>query len=255
MSFSNKVVVVTGASSGIGAAIAIKFAEQKAKVVLVGRNELKISKISKKCEEGGGEPLVILGDITNNDVAKKIVSDTINKFGKLDILVNNAGIGTPVTITDSLAMEVFDKVMATNLRSAVNMSHLYVGYLEETKRNIVNISSIAGTIPMDAPNFSYCAWKAALGHITRCLALDLASKGIRINSVNPGFVKTDILENSGINYNSFEVWNRCKNLTVLDKIADPEEIADFVLFLTSDKAKSMTGSIYVADNGTLLKRF
>ncbi|KAJ0174699.1 hypothetical protein K1T71_009807 [Dendrolimus kikuchii] len=254
MNFSNKVVLVTGASSGIGAAIAIKFSEQGAKVALVGRNETKLRNVSKKCADSGGEPLVIFADITNDDDTKRIISETIGKFGKLDVLVNNAGIGTSASITALQAMDVFDKVMATNLRSAVYMTHLCVGYLEETKGNIINISSIAGLEVLGKQIFAYSTSKAALDHFTRCIALELASKGVRVNSVNPGPVKTDIIENSGYN-EAYEqiIWETMKKATALDRIAEPEEIADLVLFLTSDKAKSITGSVYVTDNGTLLK--
>ncbi|KAJ0174698.1 hypothetical protein K1T71_009806 [Dendrolimus kikuchii] len=254
MNFSNKVVLVTGASSGIGAAIAIKFSEQGAKVALVGRNETKLSNVSKKCADSGGEPLVILADITNNDDAKRIISETIGKFGKLDVLVNNAGICTFASITALQTMDVFDKVMATNLRSAVYITHLCVGYLEETKGNIINISSIAGLAVLSKQLFAYSTSKAALDHFTRCIALELASKGVRVNSVNPGPVKTDIYENSGYNEATEQIiWETMKKATAVDRITEPEEIADLVLFLTSDKAKSITGSVYVADNGMLLK--
>lgn len=254
MNLSNKVVLVTGASSGIGAAIAIKFSEQRAKVVLIGRNEIKLSSVSNKCIVKGGEPLIVLGDVTDNKDVKWIVNKTISRFGKLDILSNNVGSGSLLSITAPNVMEVFDNIMATNFRSAVHITNLCVGYLEETKGNIVNISSAAGLRVLGKNFFAYSVSKAALDHFTRCIALELAPKGIRVNSVNPGTVKTDIAEKSGLDLTiQQKMWESMKKAIALNRIAEQEEIADLVLFLASDKAKSITGTNYVTDNGTLLK--
>ncbi|XP_075973138.1 L-fucose dehydrogenase-like [Anticarsia gemmatalis] len=250
MSFQGKVVLVTGASSGIGAAIAIKFAEEGAQVSLVGRNQEKLNNVAKKC----GNPLILVADVTKEVDAKRIVDETVRYFGQLDVLVNNAGIGLMAKIAQRDALEIFDKVMATNLRAPVVITNLAVPHLVKTKGNIVNISSVASTRVFSEEIFSYCASKAGLDHFTRAIALELASSGVRANIVNPGPVLTDIIENTGAGSAEVEAaFTHMKSLTALNRISDPEEVADVVLFLASSKARGITGSAYVTDNGTTLK--
>ncbi|XP_047029792.1 uncharacterized oxidoreductase TM_0325-like [Helicoverpa zea] len=249
MSFLNKVVIVTGSSSGIGAAIAIKFAEEGAKVAIVGRNQEKLNNVAKKC----GKPLMLVADVTKEEDAKRIVDETVKVFGKLDVLVNNAGIGGGSSITADNAMEIFDKVMNTNLRAPVYLTHLAAPHLVKTKGNIVNISSVAALKILMPEVFAYSASKAALDHFSRAVALELASSGVRVNTVNPGPVKTDIIENMGLSEtDQAATFKHMEDMTALKRISDSEEIGDLVLFLASDKAKAITGSSYVSDNGMLL---
>lgn len=253
MSLINKVAIVTGASSGIGAAIAEKFSEEGVRVTIVGRNENKLKNVAEACRKRGAKPLIIVADVTNDADAKKIISQTLSFFGKLDILVNNAGIANSSSILNDNAMEVYDKVVLTNLRSAVQLTHLAAKHLIETKGNIVNISSIAAATVLSKTSFSYCTSKAGLEHFTRCIAYELGSKGVRVNSVNPGPVKTDIVENTGVNAAvSKHIWEVMKNASALARIADAEEIADLVAFLASDRARSITGSAITTDNGSSL---
>ncbi|KAJ8712265.1 hypothetical protein PYW07_005107 [Mythimna separata] len=254
MSFENKVIIVTGSSSGIGAATAIKFSKQKAKVTIVGRNESKLKNVAEICEKNGSKPLMIVADVTNEDDAKKIINDTIEHFGQLDVLVNNAGMFNNVSILDPHAIEKFDQILATNLRSGVYLTHLAVPHLIESKGNIVNISSAASTKTFWPENFAYCTSKAGLDHFTRSVALELAPKGVRVNCINPGPVKTDFIEKLTMDKDEQDkIWADIERTTALSKIAESEEVADLVLFLASDKAKSITGSSYVIDNGALLK--
>lgn len=251
MSLVNKVAIVTGASSGIGAAIALKLSEEGVRVTIVGRNENKLKSVAEACGKRGSKPLIIVADVSNDADAKKIVSETLNFFGKIDILVNNAGIGNASSILDDKAMDVFDKVVSTNLRSAVQLTHLSAKYLIETKGNIINICSIAATTVLSKTAFSYCTSKAGLDHFTRCIALELAPKGVRVNAINPGPVKTEIIENTGVNAAvSKHIWDIMKKSTALGRIGDAEEIADLVAFLASDKARSITGSSITTDNGS-----
>lgn len=254
MDFTGKAVLVTGASSGIGAAIAIKFAEHGANVTIVGRNKSKLDSVMEKCSQNGRTAIQIVADVTKDDDARKIVNETIKCFGKLDVLINNAGIATTVSILNENAINVFDRVMATNLRSAVYITNLAAPHLVETKGNIINISSIASIVPLAKEYFAYATSKACLDHFTRCVALELAASGVRVNSINPGPVRTDIVENSGIpSAYKATILENMRKATALDRIADPEEIADLALFLASAKARSITGSTYVSDNGALLK--
>ena len=250
MSFQDKVVIVTGSSSGIGAATAIKFAEEGAKVAIVGRNTEKLNNVAKKCKN----PLVIVADVSKDEDVKRIINETLKRFGKLDVLVNNAGIGGSTKIQDENAMAAYDKVMSTNLRSVVHMTHLAAPHLVKTKGNIVNISSIAALKPLGQGTFAYNTSKAALDHFSRSIAQELASSGVRVNTVNPGPVRTDIIKNVGVPAEVEEaIFKHMRDMTSLNRVSVPEEIADIVLFIASDKARAITGSSFVTDNGAMLK--
>ncbi|XP_073947816.1 3-oxoacyl-[acyl-carrier-protein] reductase FabG-like [Choristoneura fumiferana] len=255
MNFSGKVVIVTGASSGIGAATAVLFTGEGARVALVARNETKLSNVAQQCAAHGAQPLIIKADLSNEEEVKTIVKKTVDHFGKLDILVNNAGIVRKVSVADPNIVQTFDFVMNTNLRSVVQLTNLAAPHLVASKGNIVNVSSVAGLYIPDKDYMSYGVSKASLDHFTRCVALELSAFGVRVNSVNPGPVRTDIAENSGWTPigEGDRVWNYAKTLTALGRVGESEEIADLIAFLASDKAKSITGSIYVSDNGSLLK--
>ncbi|CAH2094126.1 unnamed protein product [Euphydryas editha] len=251
MSFANKVVLITGASSGIGAAAAILFAKEGANVVIVGRNEQKLQKVKEKCAKFGKGVLVVKADVSNEQDAKKIIKETIDKFDKLDVLVNNAGVVGQSSILSDNVLSVYDTIMNTNIRAVVHITNLAAPYLIKTKGNIINISSVAGKMTMTtSPAFSYAVSKAALDHFTRFAAAELASHGVRVNSISPGPVRTDILDNAvvsmAVSMEGFE------NAVPLGRVSEPEEIADLILFLASDKAKAITGSDYVSDNGILL---
>ncbi|XP_035440460.2 17-beta-hydroxysteroid dehydrogenase 14-like [Spodoptera frugiperda] len=249
MSFQDKVVIVTGASSGIGAAIAIRFAEEGAKVVLVGRNQEKLNNVSKKC----GNPLIIAADVSKDEDAKRVIEETLRYFGQIDVLVNNAGITGSSKILEDGAIQAYDRIMSINLRAVVVLTHLAVPHLVKSKGNIVNISSVAA-LKVFSGIFAYCTSKAGLDHFTRAVALELAPLGVRVNVINPGPVKTDIIENAGAPKEIAEAsFNAMTNMTALSRISDPVEVADLVLFIASDKSKAITGSSIVTDNGTMIK--
>ncbi|CAH0402588.1 unnamed protein product [Chilo suppressalis] len=250
MSFNNKVVVVTGSSSGIGAATAVAFAKEGASVTIVGRNETKLSAVAAQCAADGNEPLVLKADVSKDEDCKRIIQSTIEKFGKIDVLVNNAGIAKFGSLTDGTLMKTYDEVMNTNLRAAVVLTSLATPHLIATKGNIVNISAIGGTFAPKPPFLTYCVTKAALNHFTKGAALELAPSGVRVNVISPGPVRTDIIENAGFPTN----WDAFAAQTALGRVSEPEEIAELVMFLASDKAKAITGSNYVTDNGMMLKR-
>lgn len=168
MSFKGKVVIVTGASSGIGAATAIKFSEEGANVVLVARNEAKLANVSKKCKNS----LTLCADVTKDEDVQKIINETIKEFGQIDVLVNNAGTGLGSNgLTGGVDMKGYDQVMSVNLRSAVHLSGLAVPHLIKSKGNIINISSIAGKMaPSNPALMFYCISKAGIDHFTACAA-------------------------------------------------------------------------------------
>ncbi|KAL0867461.1 hypothetical protein ABMA27_008248 [Loxostege sticticalis] len=246
MSFANKVVIVTGASSGIGAATAVAFGKEGASVVLVGRNEERLQNVADQCAGA----LVVKADVANEDDAKRIVDNTLERFGKIDVLVNNAGIAKFGTILGGKVMDTYDEIMNTNLRAAVNLTTLAAPHLVATKGNVVNISAIGGSYAPTPPFLAYCMSKAALNHFTKGAALELAASGVRVNAISPGPVRTDIIANAGFPI----TWDHFAAQTALGRVSEPDEVADLVLYLASDKAKAITGSNYVTDNGMMLKK-
>lgn len=253
MDFDNKVIVITGASSGIGAAAALLYAKQSAKVVLVGRNEESLNKVAKQCEDARGiKPLTIKAELSQDDDVKNIVTKTINTFGRIDVLVNNAGVGVQGGILDGV--ELLDRAIATNLRAVYHLTSLAAPHLIKTKGNIVNVSSVAALRPIkDVHYLPYCVSKAGLDQFTKCLAVELGRQGVRVNSVNPGGTNTPFAETAGFTKEQVsELYKSRSSLYPLGKMAESEEVADLILYLSSDRARSITGSIYVIDNGEIL---
>ncbi|PZC82613.1 hypothetical protein B5X24_HaOG210057 [Helicoverpa armigera] len=249
--FANKVVLVTGGSSGIGAATVELFAKEGASVAIVGRNETRLQEVAKKCEQYGAPTLVIKADVSNEEQTKTVVQKTVDKFGKLDVLVNNAGILRFATLEQSDTLKYYDEVMNTNLRSVVQITNLAIPHLKETKGNIINVSSVASTSYKVAGLSAYSISKAGMDHFTRCAAVELAPSGVRVNCVNPGPVVTEIIANANIP--SDLEGKDAGQMTALGRYSDAEEVADIILYLASEKAKSITGVCSVIDNGYLMK--
>ncbi|XP_045491159.1 glucose 1-dehydrogenase-like [Colias croceus] len=251
MSFVNKVVLVTGASSGIGAVTAIAFAKEGASVAIIGRKEDKLKEVAEKCEDVGPKALIIKADISVDDDAKRVVEDVIKNFGKLDVLVNNAGLTCFGSILEGNLLNAYDDTMKVNVRAHINVTALAAPHLVKTKGNIVNVSSIAAhSIPEHASMIPYYVSKAAMHHFTKCAALELSRRGVRVNSVSPGPVKTDFLVNAGVTHIKLEDMS---DSTPLQRVSESSEVADVILFLASNKAVGVTGSDYVVDNGFLVK--
>ncbi|CAH0731993.1 unnamed protein product, partial [Brenthis ino] len=252
MDFNDKVVLITGASSGIGASTAIHFSKQSAKLVLVGRKENNLKRIALYCEKSNGiKPLTITADLTEDSDVEKIVNETIEHFGKLNVLINNAGIIAMGGIKNS-NMEIYDKVMSTNMRAVYQLTMLCCPHLIQSKGCIVNVSSVLSS-KASTMSIPYSISKAALDHFTKCTALELAPDGVRVNSVNPGFVKTNILKDTGLTEDQLEM--HAKNVMSkrpLKIAVEADEVASVIAFLASDKAKSITGTISVIDGGSLL---
>lgn len=248
MSFKEKVVFITGASSGIGAATAVAFAKEGANVVIVARNEAKMGKVAEECEQFGKRPLVVKADVSKDEEAKAAVDKTIVMFGRLDIVVNNAGILRYGCLLDGRITEALDELIATNLRAAIHLTSLAAPHLIQTKGSVVNISSVDGSSVVPPLLVPYSVTKAGLDHFTRGAALELAPHGVRVNAISPGPVYTDIYDNSG----PVHPLDNSNIKTALGTISEPVEIADLILFLSSDKAKAITGSNFLSDNGYVL---
>ncbi|XP_022832080.1 uncharacterized protein LOC111360392 [Spodoptera litura] len=248
--FANKVVLVTGGSSGIGAATVEAFAKEGASVAFVGRNQAKLKDVESRCQQYGANVLAIRADVSKDEEAKTVVQQTVDKFGKLDVLVNNAGILRFASVLEPTLIQTYDETMNTNLRPVVLITSLAIPHLVATKGSIVNVSSILSTIVRIPGIMPYSMSKAAMDHFTKFAALELAPSGVRVNSVNPGPVLTDIASGSGFSPDLLEDTGAH---TPLGKAAQSEEIANMIVYLASDKAKSVTGSCYIMDNGLALQ--
>ncbi|XP_031626570.1 uncharacterized protein LOC116342906 [Contarinia nasturtii] len=254
MSFENKVILITGASNGIGAAAAEYFAKHGALLALVGQDGQRFKKVVKKIIACGvtSEPLVILGDVTID--AERIINETIEKYGRLDILINNAGIGIHGTI-ENVKMEDFDTVMTINARSIVALTQLAVPYLIESKGNVVNVSS-AMTLKTFTNSMVFSMSKAALDQFTKCAALHLAEKGVRVNSINLSFIDTDFYTRGGLEKNCDEYADLVeRNIKAhpLDRIGYTKDCVNAIAFLAKDRSNFITATLLPVDGGISLK--
>lgn len=245
---TGKVVIVTGASSGIGRATALLFAKNGANVIAVGRNEKELSSLREQSQGKKGLVKVHLADIRQTTQVERLVNDTIESFGQIDVLVNSAGIIMNGTI-ENTTLDDWDKMFDINLRSVFFIMQKCIPQLEKTKGNIVNVSSVAGT--RSFPNIlAYCVSKAGVDQLTRCAALELAAKGIRVNAVNPGVVVSNLHKRGGMADDDYRKFlDNSKNTHPLGRVGDPKEVADLIYFLASEKAAWITGATYEIDGG------
>ncbi|CAH0595535.1 unnamed protein product [Chrysodeixis includens] len=250
MGFENKVVLITGAGSGIGEATAKLFAKEGADVVVVDINEDRAHNTGDQCKEYGKRVCVIPADISKPEDVEKVMKKTIDRFGKLDVLVNNAAILAAVKILDGSILKSFDNLVNTNLRSVVHFTTLAAPHLVETKGCIINTSSVGSVSVRSGPLFSsYCAIKAAVDSFTKSSALELGEVGVRVNAVNPGPVRTNFLNDSGVPIQ----WDHFAAATVLNRCCQPNEVANLIVYLASEKAVGITGACYLIDNGQSIK--
>ena len=243
--FAGKVVVVTGASSGIGRASALAFAREGASVVLVSRDQAALAAVAA---EAAGPTAVVAADVMADDTPARVVGAAVARFGGIDVLVNAAGIiGT--ASTDQTPDELFDRMMAINVRAPFRMMREAFPQLRDRRGSIVNVSSVNG-LRAFAGVAVYCSSKAALDHLTRCAALDWAPHGVRVNCVNPGVTVTNLHRRGGMDETRYAAFlERAKETHPLGRPGQADEIADAVLFVASDKAAWMTGDTIAVDGG------
>ena len=243
-----RVALITGASSGIGRATALKFASEGAKVAIVARREDKLNEVAKEIAAKGGEAKVIAADVTEEAEIERVVRETVAAFGGIDVLVNAAGIITNGTI-ENTRLDDWDDMFKVNARSPFYLMNRAMPYLIERKGNVVNVSSVNG-IRAFMNVLAYCASKAALDQLTHCAALEVASKGVRVNAVNPGVVVTSLHRTGGMNDDAYEQFlERSKTTHPLGRVGEPSEVAELVFFLASPKASWITGGSYSIDGG------
>lgn len=244
----DKIVLITGASSGIGRAAALLFAGKGAKVVAVGRSEKELNSLRDEVNGADGSIKIVLADIRETRQVDKLVADTVESFGKIDVLINAAGTILNGSI-ETTSLDDWDKMMDINVRAVFYMMHKCAPHLEKVKGNIVNVSSVTGLRAF--PNLlAYCVSKAAIDQLTRCSALELAPKGVRVNAVNPGVVVTNLHKRGGMESESYENFlEHSKTTHPLGRVGEPSEIADLIYFLASEKASWITGATYEIDGG------
>uniref|UniRef100_A0AC34F7H7 Uncharacterized protein n=1 Tax=Panagrolaimus sp. ES5 TaxID=591445 RepID=A0AC34F7H7_9BILA len=251
--YSGKVVIITGSSSGIGQAAAILFAKSGASITIHGRSEERIKKTLDSILAAGipkEQIHSVRGCVSEEKTLKALIDETIQKFGRLDVLVNNVGIACKEGLKDHRSMENLDYVLDVNLKSIIHLTELAIPHLEKTKGNIVNVSSI-GSQKASATMPFYVITKAALDHFARNYAAILARKGIRINNLNPGATRTSFGTRHGIPEAVIE--KMAKNFHIpLGRRGTSEEMAEFLVFMASDKAAYMTGQIINVDGGLLI---
>lgn len=246
--FTGKVAFVTGATSGIGQACAIAFANEGANVVCVGRNAEALKDIEQKISKLSTQPLTIKADLSQEQEAQRAVEESVRVFGGIDILVNAAGHISSGTI-ETTSLQAWDDMMNVNVRAAFQLMQKALPSLIERRGNIVNVSSVTGLRAFPGV-LAYCVSKAALDQLTRCASLELAAKGVRVNAVNPGVVVTEIHKRGGMSEEAYAAFlEHSKQTHPLGRTGRPEEIAALVLYLASDQASWITGATYSIDGG------
>jgi NAD(P)-dependent dehydrogenase (short-subunit alcohol dehydrogenase family) len=246
--FKEKVTIISGATSGIGKAAAKIFSDSGAHLMLTGRRIEVLKELHTDLKIRSNKVSYLAGDLSDSDFRRALIDNTIREFEKLDILINAAGIIGMGTI-ESTSLDNFDKMMSINLRSVFHLIQLAIPHLEKTKGNIVNVSSVAGLRSFPGI-FSYCISKAALDQLTRCAALELAPKKIRINAVNPGVVVTNLHKRSGMSDEKYQKFlEHSKSTHPIGRVGNAEEIAKLIAFIASEDAGWITGATHSIDGG------
>jgi NAD(P)-dependent dehydrogenase (short-subunit alcohol dehydrogenase family) len=241
-------VVVTGASSGIGRAAAVRFGRDGAAVLAVGRKARVLNDVAHEVEQAGGRCVPFEADVTATGAPAAIVAKAIEAFGGLTTLVNAAGIlsmGTVENTTD----EAWDEMIDLNLRAPFRLMRAATSPLVASGGSIVNVSSVTGLRAFPGV-LAYCVSKAGVDQLTRCAALELAARGVRVNAVNPGVVISDLHRRSGMSATDYAAFlERSKQTHPLGRAGEPEEIAELIVFLASERAGWITGETISIDGG------
>ena len=245
--FTGKVALITGASSGIGAAAAKLFSKLGATLALSGRNIENLKAVASECE-GVTEPILIKADLGTEADTKLLIEKAVSELGQIDILVNNAGVLELGSI-ENTTLDQYDRVMNVNLRAVYHLTMLAVPHLVKTKGNIVNVSSVNGLRSFPGV-LAYNISKAGLDQFTRCVALELAPKGVRVNAVNPGVIVTELQKRGGLSDEAYANFlERSKQTHALGRPGEVDEVAEAIAFLASSEASFTTGCSLPVDGG------
>ncbi|MGC8837788.1 MAG: 3-oxoacyl-[acyl-carrier-protein] reductase [Anaerolineae bacterium] len=245
---SGKVAIVTGASRGIGRAIALELARRGATVVVnYHTNEAAAQEVVAKIQQAGGRALAVQADVSQFEEARRLVDTATETFGQVDILVNNAGV-TRDTLLLRMSEEDWDVVLDTNLKGAFNCIKAAARTMVRRRfGRIVNITSVAG-LAGNVGQANYCAAKAGLIGLTKAAAKELGPRNITVNAVAPGFVETDMTASLPQDLKDTAI-----RMTPLGRAGTPEDIAQAVAFLASDEAAFITGQVLSVDGGMVMQ--
>ena len=249
MRLKDKVALITGGTSGIGSATAIRFAKEGAKVVITGRNAKRGEQVVQEIVANGGDAMFVRSDVCLADDCRNAVDCTLERFGKIDILFNNAGVFHPKTIPDCTEEE-WDETIDSSLKGAFLMSkYALPSMIERGSGSIIHTSSGWGILGGDKAA-AYCAAKGGLIVMAKAMAIDHGPHGIRVNCVCPGDVLTPMLHDDakkrGMTWDDYAAGGADRPL---GRIGTVDEIADAVLFLASDESSFVTGESLVVDGG------
>ncbi len=245
-----KVAFVTGASRGIGEAIARRFAAEGARVVLAARDHEAIGRHAAELSAGGAGAMAVRCDVTDADSVRQAVAAAVGRWERLDVLVNNAGLGGMTKLDDPDDAR-WDAILATNLTAVFRVTRAASPHLARGGR-VINLSSVLGRFGV--PGFAaYCASKHGVIGLTRALALELAPRDITVNAICPGWVETEMARQGFEHFGSVEAGRAAAAaMAPLKRVLDPEEIAGLAAYLASDDARSVTGQAIVADGGQVM---
>jgi 3-oxoacyl-[acyl-carrier protein] reductase len=240
---SGQTALVTGASQGLGMAMAKRLASSGAKVACVARSADKLAAVVEAIRQAGGTAEALTCDVTNSESVNKVVDDLVTRWERLDILVNNAGI-TRDTLIPRMSDEEWDDVINTNLRGTFLFTRAAIRpMMSQRHGRIINISSVSGLMG-NPGQANYSASKAALIGFTQTVARELAKRKITVNAVAPGFIETDMAAKLGE-----AILGEARKRIPANRLGTPAEVADLVLFLASDAAAYITGQVLVVDGG------
>lgn len=248
MLVKDKVALVTGGAEGIGRAIAIVYGREGAKVVVTDCNDAGGEETVAMIKQAGGQAIYQHLDVTSPDNHEAVVAAACQQFGRLDIACNNAGISGEFRLTADHTPETWKQVIDINLTGVFYGVRAQINAMLKTGGgSIVNIASILGQVGFEEIS-PYVAAKHGVVGLTKNVALEYGTKGIRCNSVGPAFIKTKLVNNL-----PEDVRNHLSSMHALNRIGDPEEVAELVAWLSSDKASFITGNYYAADGGYLAR--
>jgi NAD(P)-dependent dehydrogenase (short-subunit alcohol dehydrogenase family) len=250
MDFKNKVAVVTGASSGIGKSVSELYAREGAAVILSDINQELGEKTTEEIRKGGGEAIFVHADVSKPSDCENMVKAAMDKYGRLDFACNNAGIGGDQNPTADYSLESWNKAIAVNLSGVFYcMKYEIPAMLKSGGGSIINMASILGRVGF-AGAVGYVAAKHGVLGLTKTAAIEYAPHGVRVNVVGPGFISTPLIKELEENP---EINNMLISLHPVGRLGKPEEVAELVIWLSSDKASFVTGAYYPVDGGYLTR--
>ena len=246
MQLQDKVAIVTGASRGIGAAIAQKFCEEGANVMLCSRSEASVAVVAEPLAEKGFNAKFVQADVSQKSDVEALVNLTLNEFSRIDILVNNAGI-TRDTLLMRMKDEDWDAVLHSNLTGTMYCARAVLRTMMRQKSGrIINVSSVIGLMG-NAGQANYAASKAGIIGLTKSLAKEIGSRGITVNAIAPGFITTDMTAD----FSEADL-ERIRAMIPLAAFGTPEDVAELSLFLASDASRYITGQAIQVDGGMVM---